>query len=120
MIKQDIDISPREKRKTLNVDPAAYELLVSEACLHYQSLLRQELEANCQKSNWSPHEKFSYEIINPTGEEKEYKLKCTVCNSNLAGNDEDKKFQNFFKYHCSGSTHIKKLQNSEEMGKKRK
>ena len=49
-------------------------------------IVLQEIQSNLQKINWSPHETFSYEIVNSTTQEdKEYKLKCIMCSSVHAG-----------------------------------
>ena len=80
MMEPDIENNKKDKRKTLNIDLSVYETKVSAARLHYQGLLRQEIQSNLQKINWSPHETFSYEIVNSTTQEdKEYKLKCILC-----------------------------------------
>ena len=68
------------------------------------------------KLTCSAYETFSYEIVEKNSNEgKDYKLKCNFCSSEHSSNDEDKKFQNFFKYHCTESAHKNKLQRSRFM-----
>ena len=88
-----------QKKKTLNINRTQYEQKISEARLHYLEIVKREIEINCMKLTWSAYETFSYEIVEKNSNEgKDYKLKCNFCSSEHSSNDEDKKFQNFFKH----------------------